>query len=106
MRDLASCVVEKFNNFNVTRIEFNKSIRQTFCLIDIIYKPVRKPDEIMNSYFSEKLNLAFCASFSEGTKAKHGNITIVQIVALEMINLTVISKIVQVGQVMFTIFNI
>ena len=37
---------------------------------------------------------------------KHGNITIVQIVALEMINLTVISKIVQVDQVMFTIFNI
>ena len=71
MRDRTSCVVEKFNNFNVTRIEFNKSIRQTFGLIDIIYKPVRKPDEIMNSYFSEKLNLAFCASFSEGTKAKH-----------------------------------
>ena len=71
MRDLSSYAVEKFNGFNVIRVEFSKSIRQTFRPIDIIYKPVRKPDEIINCYFSEGLNLAFCESFSEGTNVKH-----------------------------------
>ena len=71
MRDLSSCVVEKFNGYNIIRVEFNKKLRQTFRPIDIIYKPVKRPDQIINCYFSEKLNLAFRASFNEGTKIKH-----------------------------------
>ena len=71
MRDLSSCIVEKFNSFNVIYVKFSKSIRQTFRPVDIIYKPVRKPDKIINCYFSERLNLAFHASFSEGPKVQH-----------------------------------
>ena len=37
----------------------------------IFYKPVKKCDEIINYYFNEKLNAAFPASFSKGTKIKH-----------------------------------
>ena len=92
MRDLSSCIVEKFNSFNVIYVKFSKSIRQTFRPVDIIYKPVRKPDKIINCYFSERLNLAFHASFSEGPK-----------VLLENINLIAISKFAQVNQAMFTI---
>ena len=36
-----------------------------------MYKPVKRPDEIINCCFSEKLNLAFRASLNEGTKIKH-----------------------------------
>ena len=71
VRDLSSCVIEKYNSFNITPVEFSQTIRQTFPPIDIIYNLVRKPDGIINCYFSERLNLAFHASFSEGTKIKH-----------------------------------
>ena len=94
MRDLSSCVIEKFNGFNIIRVEISKSIRQTFRPIDTIYNPVRKPDEIINSYSSERLNVAFRASFSEGTKVKH---------CQEMTNLTATSKIIQDNQVMIII---
>ena len=46
-RGLSSCVVEKYNGYN---IEFNKKLRQTFSPIDIIYKPVKRPDEIINLF--------------------------------------------------------
>ena len=71
MRDLSSCVTEKLNDFNIIRVEFSETIRQTYQPIDIIYNPMRKLDEIINCYFSERLNLAFHASFSGGTKIKH-----------------------------------
>ena len=71
MRDLSSCVIEKLNDFNIIRVEFSKTIRQTYQPIDIIYNPMRKLGEIINCYFSERLNLAFHASFSGGTKIKH-----------------------------------
>ena len=74
MRDLSCCIVEKFNSFNVMYVEFSKSIGQTFRPVDIIYKPVRKPYKIINCYFSERLNLAFHASFSEVTKVKHSKV--------------------------------
>ena len=46
-------------------------LRQPFRPIDIIYKPVKKCDEMINCYFDEKLNATFRVSFSEGTKIKH-----------------------------------
>ena len=71
MRDLSSSVVGKFNGYNIIGVEFSKKLRQTFRPTDIIYKPVKRSDEIINCYFSEKLNQAFCVSFNEGTKIKH-----------------------------------
>lgn len=46
-------------------------MRQPFCPIDIIYKPVKKRDDSMNYFFSEKLNIANRASFNESAKMKH-----------------------------------
>ena len=71
LRELSSCVIEKFNGFSVVRVEFGKKLRQSFHPIDIIYKPVKRCDEIIDCFFSEKLNLTFCTSFSEGVKIKH-----------------------------------
>ena len=64
MRDLSNCIVEKLKGYNIICDEFKNKIRQTFHPIDISYKPVKRPDKITNCYFSEKLNLAFRASFS------------------------------------------
>ena len=71
IRDLSSASLKNVTVSNIIRVEFSKSIRQTFRPVDIICGPVRRPYEIINCYFSEKVNLVFCASFSEGTKAKH-----------------------------------
>ena len=71
LRELSSCIVEKFNSFNIVRIEFSKKLCQTFCPIHIIYKPVKKRDNIENCFLSEKLNAAFRASYSEEKRIKH-----------------------------------
>ena len=59
------------NGFNIVRVKFNKKLRQHFCPINIIYKPVKKVDDITNCFFIEKLNISFRASFNEGSKIKH-----------------------------------
>ena len=71
LRELSSCINEKFNIFNIVRIEFSKKLRQHFRPIDIIFKTVKKCDEIINCYFSVKLNAAFRRIYNEGPTIKH-----------------------------------
>ena len=71
IRDLSTCIIEKFNGFNIVRIEFDRKLRQKMSLIDIIYKPVKKGDEIIECFFSLQINLAYRTSFSENQKLKH-----------------------------------
>ena len=56
LRDLSSCIIEKFNGFNIVRIEF-----------DIIYKP-----QIIECFFSLKINLVYRSTFSENKKIRPG----------------------------------
>ena len=72
IRDISSCIREKFNGFNIVRVEFEKQIRQKMSPIAIIYKPVRKETENIDCYFSKKINYAFRTSFSENDKIRHG----------------------------------
>ena len=41
--------------------------------IDIIYKPVKKEDEINERFFSVKIHLAYRSTFSKNKKNKHGS---------------------------------
>ena len=72
IRELPSCITEKYNGFHIARMEFAKKLIQKFVSIDIVYKPVRKCTKIVNCYFSNKLNLAFRLTFSENSKIRHG----------------------------------
>ena len=45
VRELSSCIIKKFNGFNIIWVEFSKKLRQPFRPIDIIDKPVKKCDE-------------------------------------------------------------
>ena len=71
IRDLSSCIIEKFNGFNIVRIEFKRKLRQKMSPIDIIYKPVKKEDEIINCFLTSQINLGYRSSFSENQKIKH-----------------------------------
>ena len=71
IRDLSSCIIEKFNGFNIVRIEFERKWRQKMSLINIIYKPVKKEDEIIECFFTSQINLAYRSIFSENQKIKH-----------------------------------
>ena len=42
MRQLSSCLIEKFNGFTIISIEYQKKQRKTFKPIHIIYKPTKK----------------------------------------------------------------
>ena len=70
IRDLSGCITEKFNRFNIVRIEFDRKLRQKMSPIDIIYKPVKKEDEIIECFFSLQINLAYRTSFSENQRLK------------------------------------
>lgn len=44
LRELCSCVIEKFNGFSVVLVEFGEKLRQSFHLIAIIYKSAKSCD--------------------------------------------------------------
>ena len=65
--EVSACVVERFNGFQIVRLEFDNEIRKEFTPLDIIYKPVIKLDSIINCYFTDRLHLAFKALYNETT---------------------------------------
>ena len=71
VNEVSSCVIERFNGFTLVRLEFDNEIRRDFTPVDIIYKAVKKENEILNCFFSDKLHLAFRASYNETTTWKN-----------------------------------
>ena len=65
----ASKKVEKFNLFKIIRAKFDKKLRQPFRPVDILFAPVKEPDQLVNCFLSEKLNLVLRASCSDGPKS-------------------------------------
>ena len=51
-------------------VEQEKKNRKKFRPVDIIYKPIKKNDELINCYFSEKFNFGFHGKFTEGSDTK------------------------------------
>ena len=70
VNEVSSCVIERFNGFTLVRLEFDNEIRRDFTPVDLIYKPVKKENEILNCFFTDKLHLAFRASYNETTEWK------------------------------------
>ena len=48
-----SCVIKKFQGFNIVQVEFSKKLRQPFCPINIIYKPVKTCDDIVDCFLAK-----------------------------------------------------
>ena len=76
IREISSCVKEKFNGFIIVRVDFDQEIQRNFTPIDIIYKPVKNQNEIINCYFTDKMHLAYRMTYNVATqtdKLKHTN---------------------------------
>ena len=73
VRELSGCITNKYDGFNIVWLEDSKKIMQKFIPIEIIYKRVKSSfNEVINCYFSNKINLAFRSSFSENGILRHG----------------------------------
>ena len=68
-RDLSACVEERFNSFHLVRKPVENEMRQNFKPIDIVCKPVRKVNEIIQCYVSHTMRNAYgVASEKKWTK--------------------------------------
>ena len=48
LRSLSSCMKEKFNGFTFAQIKLAKKEKDDLVPINILYKPVKKQDEVIN----------------------------------------------------------
>ena len=72
VRQLSSCIHEKFNGFNIISNEHSKKSRKKFKPIDIIFKPVEKPNAEIKCYYSQDLLKACRNTCNKGKKLSHG----------------------------------
>ena len=69
VKQLSSCLIEKYNGFTVIRIEYEKKERKNFEPIYIIYKLTKDLETEPLCYFSTDISLAYSA-YSHASKMK------------------------------------
>ena len=60
-----------FRGFDIIGIEYGRRQQTKFLLIDIIYKPVKKWNDIIDCYFSTDLASAYRADWCTGKSLRH-----------------------------------
>ena len=73
-RKLSSCVEERFIGFQVARHLSDKEEKRKFYPLDVVYKPVKRLDEIIECYFTNEVRLAYRALIYKG-KFKFDSVT-------------------------------
>ena len=72
VRQLSSCIQEKFDGFNIVCVEYSKKLRKTFKPINVVYKPVRKPEKKISCYATFNISKVYRSSCGQGDKLSHG----------------------------------
>ena len=67
---ISSCLMKKYNGFQVISIEFTRKERKNFKPIDIIYKPRKHPDFEPLCYFKDDISKAYTNFYSIKNKTK------------------------------------
>ena len=73
VRQLSSCINEKYNGFHVISIEYSKKLRTKFKPINIIYKPIKSPVKEVLCFSANDISKShrnFCGATSD--KVSHG----------------------------------
>ena len=68
MRQLSSCLIEKYSGFTIISIKYQKKQRKLFKPIDIIYKPTKHIEIEPLCYFYEDISKAYSSLHSKGKK--------------------------------------
>ena len=108
IRELSLCIFEKFNSFNIVRLEFDRKLRQKMLPINIVYKPVKTETENIDFFFLGELTwpieLRLTKMKKIGTEQFFSVISVL-ISMEEKINLIDILKTAQVDRVTYTILT-
>ena len=70
VKQLASCLLQKYNGFQVIKSLFNKSQRRVFTPIDIIYFPTKNARILPLCFYTTNIANAYTALYSEGMKMR------------------------------------
>ena len=68
LKQLASCLIQKYNGFQVVEIAFNKKLRQHFEPIDIIYITTKNAQILPECYYATNIANSYTALYSRGLK--------------------------------------
>ena len=68
VRQLSSCLIEKYSGFSQICLTYQKKQRKLFKLIDIIYKPTKRFEIEPLCFFSTDLSKAYSSYYSAGEK--------------------------------------
>ena len=69
-KQLASCLIQKYNGFQVIKSLFNKRQRRTFSPVDIIYIPTKNAQILPSCFYMTNISNAYTALYSEGLKTR------------------------------------
>ena len=109
VRQLSSCLIEKYSGFTQISLEYKKKQRKLFKPIDIIYKPTKRFEIEPLCFFSNDLSKAYSSLYSSGEKIKRAHvISVITVInfLFSHINKKDILKTVQEYQGSFTILII
>ena len=73
VKQLSSCLIEKYNGFGVIRIEHEKKERKNFEPLDIIYKPTKHLEIEPLCYFTTDISFAYFAYYLHASKMTRAN---------------------------------
>ena len=68
VRQLSSCVIEKYSGFRLISIEHEQKQRKLFKPINIIYKPTKSIKTEPLCFFSDDISKAYSSPYSKGKK--------------------------------------
>ena len=69
-RSLSSCIKEKFNGFTFADIKLAKKLKIDLVPVNILYKPVKKQDDVLKCYFTDDLQNAFRALYLKSQQVR------------------------------------
>ena len=70
IKELASCLSQKYNGFQVVKNSFSKLQRREFQPVDIIYAPTKNIEILPVCYYAVDISNAYTALYSEGEKIR------------------------------------
>ena len=68
LKDLSSCVIQRYNGYEVVKTEKKDCRKQAFEPIDIVYDPVEGPKHNIECFHMPKIHIAYRLKYSKRSK--------------------------------------